>query len=313
MTTMRARRGMTLMEVVVGLVITGIMATIGTAAFTGIVDHRRAVAQASLEVERSAALRSLVREWVVAGTVSTPSGGGPRVQQQRAQQVQAAARRQATLGGVLPAAESGDELQLSTNALTPAQTNVSRVRLFVDRDDATPESGLAIEYQVGTNGPLQRQQLDSTIGDMAVEFLDRRTTRWVAYEEAATIQAVAVRVTLLPRDNDSLPALLQLPFVFSMVSPNDRQAAFSGGMGGGMMGGGRGGPGGGPGGGRGGPGMGRGGDGGRGGPGVGRGGGGGPGGGGPGGGGIGRGGGGGAGGTVGGGTIGGRGGRGGTP
>jgi Tfp pilus assembly protein PilE len=301
---------MTLMEVVVGLVITGIMATIGTAAFTGIVDHRRAVAQASLEAERSAALRSLVREWVAGGTVSTPSGGGPRVQQQRAQQAQVAARRQATLGGVLPAAESGDELQLSTNALTPAQTNVSRLRLFVDRDDATPESGLAIEYQVGTNGPLQRQQLDSTIGDMAVEFLDRRTSRWVAYEEAATIQAVAVRVTLLPRENDSLPALLQLPFVFSMVSPNDRQAAFSGGMGGGMgggmMGGGRGGPGGGPGQGRGGPGMGRGGggDGGRGGPGVGRGGGGGPGGG------IGRGG---AGGTGGGGTIGGRGGRGGTP
>ena len=68
-------------------------------------------------------------------------------------------------------------------------------------------------------------QLDSTIGDMSVEYLDQRTNRWYPSEEAATIRAIAVRVTLLPFENDTLQALLRLPFIFSMVDPNDRPQA----------------------------------------------------------------------------------------
>lgn len=43
----RARRGMTLMELVIGLAITGIMAAAGVAAFGSIIDHRRVIHDAS--------------------------------------------------------------------------------------------------------------------------------------------------------------------------------------------------------------------------------------------------------------------------
>jgi len=43
---MRARRGMTLMELVIGLAITGMMASAGAVAFGAIIDHRRVIQRA---------------------------------------------------------------------------------------------------------------------------------------------------------------------------------------------------------------------------------------------------------------------------
>ena len=60
---MRARRGMTLMELVIGLAITGMMATAGAVAFGSIIDHRRVVRTASVTTERAAALRDMLRGW----------------------------------------------------------------------------------------------------------------------------------------------------------------------------------------------------------------------------------------------------------
>ena len=76
--TMAARRGMTLMELVIGLAITGMMAAGGAGAFASIVSHREIVRTASLTTERAAALRDMIHVWISAGTVQIPRGGGPR-------------------------------------------------------------------------------------------------------------------------------------------------------------------------------------------------------------------------------------------
>ena len=91
-----------------------------------------------------------------------------------------------------------------------------RIRLFIDADAGTPEHGLTMEYQTTTATPLQRRQLDPTIGAMTVEFLDSRTHRWLASSQAATITPTAVRVSLSPIDGQVLPAILQLPLIFPM-------------------------------------------------------------------------------------------------
>jgi len=207
MTTLRARRGMTLIELIAAILLTGIMATVGTAAFTSIVDHREDIRRSTVETERAAATRELLRAWIVAGTIQLQLGGGPNVRARAAAVSQRA-------GGVTAAVTAGDELTFTTTAPTPGLSAQTRVRLFIDDDENTPERGLTIEFQASTATPLQRLELDSTIKVMEVEILDRRTNRWYPSKEAATVQPLAVRLTFSPEEGETIPALLRLPFVF---------------------------------------------------------------------------------------------------
>jgi prepilin-type N-terminal cleavage/methylation domain-containing protein len=206
----RRPQGMTLMELVVAIAITGMMAVAGAATFSSIIDHRRVIRESTVSTERAAALREMIRTWMAAGTVQIQQGGGPRGLASSTRM----AARPGMAQGVTAAASTGDELTINTTALTPTPAASTRIRLFVDGDDKTPEHGLAMEYQGSSASPLERRQLDSTIGMMTVEFLDNRTGRWYGASQAATIQPIAVRFAFAAAEHDSIPRLLQLPFVF---------------------------------------------------------------------------------------------------
>lgn len=212
----RARTGMTLLELMAALVLTGIMATVGTAAFSSIINHRQVIQNATVEVERAAATRELLQSWVSAGTIQLQQGGGPNVRQRGSISRNLAQQT----GGVTAAITNGDELTFFTSAVTPAQTADTRVRLFIDTDESTPEHGLTMEYQANTATPLARLQLDSTITAMTVELLDIRTNRWVPSQEAATVRPLAVRLTFVAEEGKYLAPLLQLPFVFRVGDPS---------------------------------------------------------------------------------------------
>jgi len=120
------------------------------------------------------------------------------------------------MGGVTAAVQTGDELTFTTSAMTPTPSSNTRVRLFVDGDPNTSERGLTIEYQGANAAPLQRMQLDSAVGVMTVEYLDNRTGRWYAAAQVATIQPIAMRFAFSAAEGDSIPRLLQVPFIFRM-------------------------------------------------------------------------------------------------
>jgi prepilin-type N-terminal cleavage/methylation domain-containing protein len=218
---MRARRGMTLMELVIGLAITGMMATAGAFAFESIIDHRRVIREASVDTERSAALRDMIRGWILAGNIQIQQGGGPRGLNRG---VGAAAG--AALGGgrggmntvqsVSSAMASGDEVTFTTSDVNPSFLPNVRIRLYVDADDNTPEKGLTIEYQPNAQQPLVRRMLDSTIDTLHVEFLDRRTNRWIQATQGAAIQPMATRLTFAS-GVAKLPPILQIPMIFPMA------------------------------------------------------------------------------------------------
>ncbi len=210
----RARRGMTLLELMVGVVITGMTAAAGAAAFSAIVDRRQAVVNASIEVERAAALRELLRSWVSAGSIQIQTQG---IRARAGTRSVAGAQ---TLRGdpetVLSSAVStGDELRFTTSALTPAVAPNVSVRLYVDGDANTPEEGLSIEYQLAPQAPLQRRELDRSITQLTVEYLDQTTNQWVPETQAAAVRRIAVRLTLTSGDAPMHP-LLQLPLVFTL-------------------------------------------------------------------------------------------------
>jgi prepilin-type N-terminal cleavage/methylation domain-containing protein len=207
------RSGMTLMELVVAIALTGMMAAAGAATFASIIDHRRVIRESTVATERAAALREMIRTWVVSSSIQIQQGGGPRGLTSSRQSTRTGPMSNA---GVTAAATTGDELTFTTSAMTPTPSSSTRVRLFVDGDPNTTESGLTIEYQGSNAAPLQRMQLDSTIGVMVVEYLDNRTGRWYAATQAATIQPIALRFTFGAAEGDSVPRLLQLPFIFRM-------------------------------------------------------------------------------------------------
>jgi prepilin-type N-terminal cleavage/methylation domain-containing protein len=205
-------KGMTLMELVVAIALTGMMAAAGAATFASIIDHRRVIRESTVETERAAALREMIRTWVVSSSIQIQQGGGPR----GLTNARTATRQRPVMGGVVPAAQTGDELTFTTSAMTPTPSASTRVRLFVDGDPNTIETGLTMEYQGSNAAPIQRRQLDSTIGVLMVEYLDNRTGRWYAATQVATIQPIAMRFAFAAAEGDSIPRLLQLPFVFRM-------------------------------------------------------------------------------------------------
>ena len=81
---MNGRRGMTLMELVVAIALTGMMAAAGAATFASIIDHRRVIRESTVETERAAALREMIRTWIAASSILIQQGGGPRGLSKRA-------------------------------------------------------------------------------------------------------------------------------------------------------------------------------------------------------------------------------------
>jgi len=210
--TRSRRAGMTFMELLVGLTLTGVMAAAGVAAFGSIIDHRRVIKESTVAMERAAALRELLGVWIGSGTPLIQQGGVPRIGG-RASSVTAVSQT------ISAAASSGDELSFVTTALTPALTPSIRMRLFIDADDGTPERGLTIEYQASNQSPLVRRELEPSIGALKVEYLDQRTNRWRPASEAAAIQPIALRLPLFPPEHGELPPMLQVPLIFRFQQP----------------------------------------------------------------------------------------------
>ncbi|HEY4217920.1 MAG TPA: prepilin-type N-terminal cleavage/methylation domain-containing protein [Gemmatimonadaceae bacterium] len=210
----RSRTGMTLMELVIALAITGMMAAAGTSAFGSIVDHRRTIRDASTSTERAAALREMLISWITAGNIRIQAGGLPGgLSRAATTRAPSTTSTTSSTASVTAAQGSADELSFTTQAVNPSFTGNVTMRLYVDGDANTPEKGLSIEYQPDATRPLVRKMLDSTVDSLRVEFLDQTTNRWVDASQAAAITPKAVRVTLLSSSPDR-PRILSVPMIF---------------------------------------------------------------------------------------------------
>ena len=213
------------MELVVALVITGMMAALGTSTLSAIIDHRRVILGSTAELERASALRDQIRTWMLAASVQVTSGGATRgigrgftlVGGGVNTPINSSSSSTGTsmpANGITAAVAGGDEITFITTAPNPANAPSVRMRLFIDADPNTPESGLTLEFQPSTATPLQRIQLEPSIGVLTVEFLDQARNQWVESTQSAGITPIAVRLSMQPYDGGRLPAILQLPLIF---------------------------------------------------------------------------------------------------
>jgi len=200
----RARAGMTLLELIVALAITGVAVSGGYSAFAQLADRRTQAATTADAVARSAAIRATLATWLagarltieeddivfrgIDGVHRDPLGDAP-----------------------------DDELTFFTSARTPLGNGGTIIRLFVERGDTT-EHGLVADLAAWHGTDRMHIVLDSAVGGMDAQFLstalgaDAWSSSWVS----STILPAGARVTLSARPGDTLAPLIRAPITVSL-------------------------------------------------------------------------------------------------
>ncbi len=200
------RRGMTLIELMVGIVITGIATAAGYAAFSSILDNRERAKVSTTEVQKAASMRLLLASWFANSRIVRDSG-----------------TTVPTTTGI-GATEPSDEVKFITTAPTPLGSQSTQVWMYIDRDPFTPESGLVAEL-TSLNQAVdsilmivvsKKVELSPEVQGLEVLLLDPTTRLWVSRFDIGTAVPLGLQVVLHPAWRDSLPPLLRIPFVYPL-------------------------------------------------------------------------------------------------
>jgi prepilin-type N-terminal cleavage/methylation domain-containing protein len=195
----RAHRGLTLLELVVALTLTGIALATGYAAFGTLADRRLTEATRSNEDARASGIRRTLRDWiagtrVVSGEAVTFRGlddAGPRAFGEPA----------------------NDEITFLTSARTPLGEGITEVRLFIDRSDSTTERGLVADLAEWRGTRTMRIQLAPEIEGLDARYLSDilGARQWLPGWVSNTVLPAAVELRLQARTGVRLHPLLALP------------------------------------------------------------------------------------------------------
>jgi prepilin-type N-terminal cleavage/methylation domain-containing protein len=192
------RRGMTLLELIVGLTVTALVLTGGFAAVAAIGDRRGQLEAAMDAVARQASARAEIISWVSGATLLADEGG-PQFR---------------GLDGVRQDAPD-DQLTFLTTSPTPLGAGNIIVRLYVDRDDATPERGLTAAFAEWRGTATTRIELDPRVQGLDIRYLSSFQFRsgWLPSWISSTLMPAGVELLPVAAPGDTLPPLLRLPMV----------------------------------------------------------------------------------------------------
>jgi hypothetical protein len=194
---------MTLLELIVGLTITGFTMTAGYGALASIIDHRvRAESQIDA-VTRAAAQRRILAEWL-AGARLTVDQNGPQFR---------------GLDGAYQN-RPDDELTFLTTGSTPVGAAATVVRLYIDRDSLTPEHGLTAELSTRQGSVSERVEIEPHADALDLRYSTRMLGRaeWLPSWISSTVLPGGVELTLMAQPGDTLPPLLRLPITVPLGS-----------------------------------------------------------------------------------------------
>ena len=198
---MNARRaGMTLIELLIGIVITGAAIAAGYATFATLVDQNQRAKIAVDLVTEGAGERRMLRRWIENGRPQLGEGNVPR--------------------NGLNFGMQGMRDELRLYAITPTPVgNWALITLFVNTDNPQIPRGLVAQFTMPFRQPADStvMGIDSTVRGMRVEFLiEQQTVRqWIAMSELAATQMqqppLAVRLTFASDGALPLTPMLRIP------------------------------------------------------------------------------------------------------
>lgn len=194
-----SRRGVTAIELIAAIAITGMAAAIGASTLALLADRRAPLLAPSSNTERAAAVRRTLVAWLEGahGPLS-PFSGAP-----------------AAVFQLLDQTRSGhpaDELLFSTSAETPLGTGDALVRLHVETGAGSPERGLVADLAPSPGAPGVRVVLDSSVTELDVRTLtDLAGSRWLPGFLSTQVVPRGVRLRLGAASPEALDPLLRLP------------------------------------------------------------------------------------------------------
>lgn len=192
----RRTAGFTLLELVIGLTITGMIVTAGYNALATVLDRREQAERILDTAIQAANERRAIRGWL-AGARLTIEEGGPAF---------------TGLDGVFED-QPDDVLTFLTGAETPVDGADVLVRLAVDRNPETPSAGLVAEFGEWRGGGGNRAvEIDRRITGLDIRYysIPLGDHGWLPSWISRTILPSAIEVTLR---GDSLPPLLRMPML----------------------------------------------------------------------------------------------------
>ena len=195
----RAATGFTLLETVIGLTVTSLALAIGFATLGFIYDRNEPVDQAAALALQGANTRTLICRWLGQARLRARDGGG------------------AFFHGVnreekgLPS----DEIVFPTIAATPLGVRRTVVRLYIDRDMATPQRGLVAELTERFADQPHLVELVPEAGTLDIRYffpLRGGGGEWVeSWAPGMDHLPRAVELVLGSNPPDTLPTVLRYP------------------------------------------------------------------------------------------------------
>lgn len=201
-----ARTGLTLIELVVALTMTGLALTSGYAAFTTLIDRREASAAHAAAVARSAAMRAALLSWLSNARLTIEEDDIV---------FQGIDGTKRTESGEVP----DDELTFLTSASTPVALHGTIVRLHIDRTEESAERGLVAEVVAWKGTRRQRLELLPDATGLDVHYLSGMmgSRRWLHSWVSTTLLPLGAEIRVIG-STDSLPELFRLPITVSFES-----------------------------------------------------------------------------------------------
>ena len=197
------RAGMTLLELVVGLTVAGLVLAAGYGAFSSIVDHSERAADASDAEARAAAIREALVSWLAGARLTVEEAGPPF----------------RGLDGVYED-RPDDQLTFLATGTTPLGVRHTIVRLYVDRDEETPERGLTADFVEWRGPATARLEIEPRVVGLNFRYLTsiRPGTRWLPSWISSSVMPLGVEMTLTAAPGDTLAPLLAHPIVVAFES-----------------------------------------------------------------------------------------------
>ena len=199
----RRRSGLTLMELMVAITITGMALSAGYAALSWMTLARRHAEEATDAVWRTAAGRRAISGWLTGATLAvTPDVADFRGVDGERDRL------------------DDDALTFRTNAPTPLGAAETVVTLMIDRNEATPERGLVALLAEAHGSRRVTIELEPHAVALDVHFLSGvlGTTRWSTSWISTSVLPRGVELTVSAARGDSLPPLFRVPVVVAFAS-----------------------------------------------------------------------------------------------
>jgi prepilin-type N-terminal cleavage/methylation domain-containing protein len=192
----RRRSGLTLIELIVAITVTGMALGAGYGALSWITLARGNAEASTDAVWRAAAVRRTITTWLAGATLAV----SPDV---------------ADFRGVDGEREhlDDDALTFRTNAPTPLGTTETDVTLVIDRDDRTPQRGLVALLTEPHGARRGIVELEPRAVALDAHYLTGvlGATRWSTSWISSSVLPRGIELKVSAAAGDSLPPLLRVP------------------------------------------------------------------------------------------------------